>query len=175
MKTLVHFNTGVVMMALERIGRISRVKDIIGRRVIGKRIAILVDGPNMLRKEFNINLEKVRKIIEQYGDIKIAKVFLNQYASDKLVEAIINQGFMPVVTTGDIDVYLTVDAMEIIYNPHIDMLALITRDADFLPLLMKAKENGMETVVYGTEPGFSAALKNTADHVIQDVPPELIT
>ncbi|MFQ6051093.1 MAG: TIGR00288 family NYN domain-containing protein [Candidatus Hydrothermarchaeota archaeon] len=160
------------MMALERI---SRVKDIIGRRMGGKRIAILVDGPNMLRKEFNINLEKVKKIIEQYGDIKIAKVFLNQYASEKLVEAIMNQGFMPVVTTGDVDVYLTVEAMEIVYNPHVDMLALITRDADFLPLLMKAKENGMETVVYGAEPGFSTALKNAADHVIQDVQEEATT
>jgi len=31
---------------------------------------------------------------------------------------------------------------------------------------MRAKEKGKETIVVGTEPDFSAALKNTADIVI---------
>ncbi|MGD9780231.1 NYN domain-containing protein, partial [Methanomethylovorans sp.] len=45
-------------------------------------------------------------------------------------------------------------------------LALVTRDADFKPLLSKANENGKETILFGVEPGFSAALRNSADYVI---------
>jgi len=125
-----------------------------------------VDGPNMLRKEFNINLKEIREILSEYGDIKIAKVFLNQYATEKLVEAIENQGFEPVVTSGDVDVRMAVEAMEMIYNDSIDAVALVTRDADFKAVLMKAMEMGKETIIIGAEPGFSTALKNSADIAI---------
>jgi uncharacterized protein (TIGR00288 family) len=98
--------------------------------------------------------------------MRVGKVLLNQYASDKLIEAIVNQGFTPIVVAGDTDVYMAVEAMELIYNPNIDIIALMTRDADFLPIINKAKENGKETIVIGAEPGFSAALQNSADSAI---------
>jgi len=56
--------------------------------------------------------------------------------------------------------------MELIYNPVIDTIAIVTRDADFKPLLTKANEHGKETIIFGAEPGFSTALKNSADYVI---------
>ncbi|MHC1632022.1 MAG: TIGR00288 family NYN domain-containing protein [Methanotrichaceae archaeon] len=131
-----------------------------------KKIGLLVDGPNMLRKEFQIDLEEIRDILKDYGDIKIGKVFLNQYASEKLVEAIENQGFEPVICTSDVDVRLAVEGVEMVFNPVIDTIALITRDADFKPVLLKAMEHGKETIIFGAEPGFSVALRNSADYVI---------
>lgn len=131
-----------------------------------KKVGVLVDGPNMLRKEFNINLSEIREILEEYGDIKVAKVFLNQYAGEKLVEAIENQGFEPIITSGDVDVRMAVEAMEMIYNESLDAIALVTRDADFKAVLKKAMEMGKETIIIGAEPGFSTALKNSADIAI---------
>ncbi|MCK7470257.1 MAG: TIGR00288 family NYN domain-containing protein [Desulfomicrobium escambiense] len=95
-----------------------------------KKIGLLVDGPNMLRKEFQMDLEEIRDILKDYGDIKMGKVFLNQYASEKLVEAVENQGFEPVICTSDVDVRMAVEGVDMIYNPVIDTLALVTRDAD---------------------------------------------
>ncbi|TDA29765.1 MAG: TIGR00288 family NYN domain-containing protein [Archaeoglobi archaeon] len=148
--------------------RIQRIKEYLSKRKSAstKKIGVLVDGPNMLRKEFNTNLKEIRELLAEYGDIKIAKVFLNQYATDKLVEAIENQGFEPVVTSGDVDVRMAVEAMELIYNEAIDVIALVTRDADFKAVLMKAMEMGKETIIVGAEPGFSTALKNSADIAI---------
>ncbi len=131
-----------------------------------KNIALLVDGPNILRKEFKVDLDKVKKRLGKYGNVKIAKVFLDQYASDKLIEAVSNQGFEPVITSTDVDVWMAVDAIDQIYNPAIDIIALMTRDADYQPVLLKAKARGKETIVIGVEPGFSSALKNTSDKVI---------
>ncbi|RKX45595.1 MAG: NYN domain-containing protein, partial [Thermotogae bacterium] len=50
--------------------------------------------------------------------------------------------------------------------PNIDIIALATRNAEFLPIILKAKEKGKETAIIGIEPGFSAALKHAADYVI---------
>lgn len=149
--------------------KITSIKDYLPlkRKPSGqKNIGLLVDGPNMLRKEFNLDLESIKELISEHGKMRVGKVLLNQYASDKLIEAIVNQGFTPIVVAGDTDVHLAMEAMELIYNPNIDILAIMTRNADFLPLLNKTKENGKETIVIGAEPGFSVALQNTTDNSI---------
>lgn len=128
-----------------------------------KNIACFVDGPNMLRKELNVDLGKIKKKLEKHGSLRVAKVFLDQYASDKLIEAVTNQGFEVVIVPSDVDVALAVEATEFIFNPHIDTIAIVSRDSDFKPVFTKAKEHGKDTIVVGTEPDFSSAVKNTAD------------
>jgi len=137
-------------------------------------VAVFVDGPNVIRKQFDLDLDRLREDVEEFGNIKVGKVFLNQYASEKLIEAIVSQGFEPALGLGgekdkesDVDVYMAVNAMEAVYNEEIDIIVLVTRDADFLPVIQKAKEKGKETVLIGMEPGFSTALQNAADNIIE--------
>ena len=145
----------------------ERVKSKLRRKKLnGKRIGLLVDGPNMLRKEFDFDLMKVRNQLLSFGVIQIGKVFLNQFAPEKLIEAIVNQGLEPIViTTDDVDAPMAAEAMDLIYNPNIDIIALMTRDSDFQYVLLKAKSHGKGTIIVGSDP-LSVALKNTADHVI---------
>ncbi|MFA4907912.1 MAG: TIGR00288 family NYN domain-containing protein, partial [archaeon] len=131
-----------------------------------KSVAVFVDGPNILRKELDIDLEEIKRVVTGFGTIKIGKVFLNQYASNKLVEAVVNQGFESIITVGDTDVAMAVEATECIFNPNIDVIVFVTRDSDFLPALIKAKRYGKDTVVCLAEEASAAALKNTADHVV---------
>lgn len=131
-----------------------------------KNLAVFIDGPNILRKELNIDLKDVKDVLGNFGEIKIGKVFLNQYASNKLVEAVVNQGFESVITVGDIDVAMAADAVESLFNPSINAIAFVTRDSDFLPAVVKAKRYGKDTIVILAEEASATALKNTADHVI---------
>lgn len=131
-----------------------------------RNIAFFVDGPNVIRKDINIDLSSVKEKVAKYGNIKVCRVYLDQYASDKLIEAVTNQGYEPIITTGDVDVAMAVDAMQQVFNHRIQIIALMTRDIDFRPVIIKAKELGKETILVGAEPGFSTALRNTADVVI---------
>ncbi len=144
---------------------LDQVKDLI-KKPKEKNIACFVDGPNMIRKELGIDLEKVKKRLGKYGKLRIAKVFLDQFASDKLIEAVTNQGYDVVIIPSDVDVALALEASETMFSPHIDTIAIVSRDSDFKPVLTKAKEHGKDTIVVGTEPDFSSALKNSADVVI---------
>lgn len=133
-------------------------------------LALFVDGPNIIRREFNIDLDELRRIAGKYGRIVAARVFLNQHASEKLIEAIANQGFEPkVVLAGevesDVDVSVAVDIVKACFNENIDTIALASRDADYLPALQLAKEKGKKVLVIATRPGFSKALQHVADHV----------
>ena len=144
------------------------IKGIFGGSV--KNVAVFIDGPNMIRKEFNIDLKEVRERAKKYGRLIYGKVFLNQFASEKLIEAVSSQGFEPLIALGvekdqDIDVYMAAEIMEASYDKSIDVIVMVSRDTDFLPIIQKAKKKGKETVVMGSEPGFSVALRNAADHV----------
>jgi uncharacterized protein (TIGR00288 family) len=135
------------------------------------KVAFFVDGPNMIRKEFNLNLKDLRKRVEKYGRIVIGKVFLNQFASEKLIEAVANEGFESVIALGDpeqktdVDVAIAVHAMEAIQNPEIDVVALASRDADFLPLLQKIKEKGKIALLISVESGLAVSLRHAADYI----------
>lgn len=129
-------------------------------------IALLVDGPNILRKAFSIDMLEIKKELSKYGNIRIARIYLDQYASDKLIEAMVNQGFETEVTTGDVDVTMAIEAMEYVLDPDIDTIALMTRDTDYRPVLVKAKARGKKTIIIATDVAFSAALRNTADRII---------
>ncbi|MDD3159919.1 MAG: TIGR00288 family NYN domain-containing protein [Candidatus ainarchaeum sp.] len=142
----------------------KKVIDLITHRE--KRLAVFVDGPNLLRKEFGIDLDLIKKESLKFGVIKIGKVYLNQFASNKLVEAVVNQGFEPIITTTDVDVSMACDATETIFNENIDTFIFVTRDSDFLPALIKAKNKGKETIAMLSEEMSAAALKNTADKVV---------
>ncbi|MBI2543472.1 MAG: NYN domain-containing protein [Candidatus Aenigmarchaeota archaeon] len=137
-------------------------------------VGIFVDGPNMLRKEFMIDLGEVKRTATKFGRISIAKVFINQYAPEKLIEAVINEGFECIMvlgqkstdeTSADVDVSMTVAAMEAIITKDVDVIVIVTRDADFLPVMQKAKEYGKKVVTIGAESGYSMSLQNAADYV----------
>jgi len=131
-----------------------------------KNIALLVDGPNTLRKAFHLDIKQIKEEVAKYGNIRIAKIYLDQFASDKLIEAMINQGFDVEITTGDVDVTMAIEAMEYALDPMIDIIALMTRDTDYRPVLVKSRARGKKTIIVATDVAFSAALKNTADIVL---------
>ena len=135
-----------------------------------KNVAVFVDGPNIIRKEFNVNLGEIRRKAGKYGRIMIAKIFLNQYASEKLIEAIANQGFEPKImlageVESDVDVGVAVEIVKAAYNRKVDIIALGSRDADYLPAVNTAKSLGKKVVVIAAEPGFSKALQHAADYI----------
>jgi len=132
-----------------------------------RQLAVIVDGPNILRKEVSLDLQKIKGLLAELGRIKVSKVVLDKFAPQKLVEAVNNAGFDTLISSGKVEVDLSIVTMEYIFDTDIDIIVLVTRSASYIPLVYKAKEMGKEVVVVGSEPGFSVALKNAADQVFE--------
>jgi len=148
----------------------SRNRDIPNDNV--PKIALFVDGPNMLRKEFMIDLRELKKCIFKYGRVTIAKVFVNQFAPEKLIEAIINEGFEPAMILAeveaeknDVDVAVAIAAVEAAITKDVDYVAIASRDADYMPVVHMIKHHGKKVIIIGAEPGMSSGLQNGADYV----------
>ena len=133
-------------------------------------VALFVDGPNVLRNEFDVDLQDLREAAAQQGNLRVSRLYLDQNASAGLIQAAEANGFDVRVTSGDVDVRLAVDATALLFTEDIDCLAVASRDTDFKPLLETANRVGVRTVALapGTH-GRSDALSNAAhDAVLLD-------
>ncbi len=149
-----------------KVPAIKNIKTVLSKRE-QKNIAVFVDGPNLLRKEFGFDLGKLRQEISEMGKISIAKVFLNQFAPEKLIEAVSAVGMESVVTPVDCDVALATEMMKAVYNPSIDVICVVTRDGDFQPPIMEAKKHGKETIAFGVRKNLSESLINSVDKFVE--------
>jgi uncharacterized protein (TIGR00288 family) len=131
------------------------------------RVALFVDGPNVLREEFDVDLDDVRAAARAHGRLATTRLYLDEHATPGLIQAAEARGFDVVVTSGDVDVRLAVDLTRLVVEGRVDVVAVASRDTDFKPALEVANEYGLRTVAIapGTH-GRSDALPNAAtEHV----------
>jgi len=131
------------------------------------RVGLFVDGPNVLRQEFDVDLDEVRTIGESYGPLAATRLYLDENASPGLIQAGEARGFEVITTSGDVDVRLDVDATEAVTSERIDVLVIASRDTDFKPVLEVAARNAVRTVALAPgEHGKSDALQNAAQDAL---------
>lgn len=140
------------------------------RRLLGRgrdEVALLVDGPNVFREEFDVDLADLRAAGESLGRLAVARVYFDVRASSGLIQAAEAHGFSVRVTSGDVDVALAVDATELATTGTVDVLAVASRDMDFKPAMEAAARHGVRTVAVAPgEHGRSEALTAVADEAV---------
>jgi len=127
------------------------------------RVGLFVDGPNVFREEFDVDLDDLRAVADEEGRPVLTRLYLDEHATPNLLRAAEERGFAVVTTSGDVDVRLAVDATAAAVEGTIDVLVLVSRDADFKPALERAAEHGVRTVAVAPGAyGRSDALRNAA-------------
>jgi uncharacterized protein (TIGR00288 family) len=131
------------------------------------RVGLFVDGPNVFREEFDVDLDDLRDLASEEGQRAMTRLYLDEHATPKLIQAAEARGFAVVTTSGDVDVRLAVDATAAAVDGGIDVLVVVSRDTDFKPVLERAAQVGVETVAVAPGSyGRSDALKNSAQRAM---------
>jgi uncharacterized protein (TIGR00288 family) len=127
-------------------------------------VALFVDGPNVLREEFDVDLDDVRRAAEAEGPLVTTRLYLDEHATPGLIQAAEARGFEVVITSGDVDVKLAVDAARFAAEERMSVLAIASRDTDFKPVVETANGYGIRTLAIAPgEFGRSDALRNAAN------------
>ncbi|MFB6080478.1 MAG: NYN domain-containing protein [Haloferacaceae archaeon] len=141
-------------------GLLDRLRE---RGTRADRVAAFVDGPNVLREEFDVDLDEVREVAARYGRPAIRRVYLDEDAPSGLVRAAEARGFEVVVTSGDVDVRLAVDVVRTAVAGDADAIVVVSRDTDFKPAVEAANAEGLLTVAVAPGSyGRSDALRHAA-------------
>jgi uncharacterized protein (TIGR00288 family) len=126
---------------------------------------LFVDGPNVFRSEFDVDLDDVRAAATEMGRLAVCRLYLDEHATPGLIQAAEARGFEVCITSGDVDVKLAVDATAAIDD--LDVLAVASRDTDFKPVLEHAARAGLETLAIAPGAhGRSDALQNAAHETV---------
>ncbi len=133
----------------------------------GSRVGLFVDGPNVLREEFDVDLQDLRAAAEEQGTLAVTRLFLDEKAPSGLIQAAEAHGFDVRVTSGDVDVKLAVEATAAVHEADLDVLAIASRDIDFKPVVELANRTGIATVAIAPgEHGRSDALVRAAGEAV---------
>ncbi|HET7324055.1 MAG TPA: NYN domain-containing protein [Halococcus sp.] len=128
-------------------------------------VGLFVDGPNVLRSEFDVDLDDVRATTKGMGQLAVTRLYLDEHATPGLIQAAEARGFEVRITSGDVDVKLAVDATALLRD--LDVLAVASRDTDFKPVLEHAARQGVETLAIAPGAhGRSDALRNAAHEAV---------
>lgn len=149
------------------LGRLRGHSGTTGEKLVGGGVALFVDGPNVLRDEFDVDLDDLRAAASEAGELVTARLYLNEHATPGLIQAAEARGFQVVVTSGDVDVKLAVDVAAFTVEGKAGIIAVASRDTDFKPALEVANERGLGT--FAIAPGSygrSDALRNSADESV---------
>jgi uncharacterized protein (TIGR00288 family) len=129
-------------------------------------VALFVDGPNVLRSEFDVDLDEIRDEAARAGRPVCIRLYLDEHATPGLIQAGEARGFEVCVTSGDVDVKLAVDATAFVTR-GVDVLAIASRDTDFKPAFEFAARQGVRTLAIAPGSyGRSDALPNAAHEAV---------
>lgn len=130
-------------------------------------VGLFVDGPNMLREEFDVDLDDIRSAAAEAGRLAATRLYVDEHATPGLIQAAEARGFEVIVTSGDVDVKLAVDAARFAVERRAETLAIASRDTDFKPVLEIANSCGLRTLAIAPgSHGRSDALRNAATESI---------
>jgi len=127
------------------------------------RVGVFVDGPNVFREEFDVDLDEIRDTADEEGRLGVKRLYLDEGAPPELIRAAEARGFEVTVTSGDVDVKLAVYMTEFVASGELDTVVVVSRDTDFKPAVEVANRHGLRTVALAPgEHGRSDALANAA-------------
>ena len=130
-------------------------------------VALFVDGPNVLRDEFDVDLDDVRAAASDAGPLVATRLYLDEHAPPGLIQAAEARGYRVITTSGDVDVRLAVDVARFAAEVLAATVAVASRDTDFKPAVEAANEYGLATLAIAPGSyGRSDALRNAVDRGI---------
>lgn len=133
----------------------------------GPRVGVFVDGPNVLRSEFSVDLDDIRSRALTYGPLGPFRLYLDAQAPTKLIQAAEARGFEVTVTSGDVDVRLATEATAAVADRSLGVLVIASRDMDFKPAVEYARSRDVQTVAFiPGRHGQSDALTNAVDEYV---------
>jgi len=123
------------------------IKDIIKSKLKKiSNIALIVDGSSVEKGDLITQLKNIKKAVEDVGKLRTSKIVVKTLPAEEEVKRIQKLGFEIIIRASETDVYFILEAMELIYNPKIEAVAISTRNEEFLQILNKGREKGKKTI-----------------------------
>jgi uncharacterized protein (TIGR00288 family) len=143
-----------------------------------ERIAVFIDADNAPARK----IDKVLSELARYGVVNIRKAYgnwknntlkpwedlLHEYAIQPIQQFDLTKG------KNATDMALVIDVMDILYTKNIDVIALISSDCDFTPLVTRCLADGKFVIGFGERKAPSAFVNSCSRFLFLDEEESLV-
>ena len=131
-----------------------------------KKVGLFIEGEPLF-KGFNLEeLKLISKPLEELGSLRVSKIFFGHAINENMMDELVNAGYSPIMLSGDIDVHIAIELLELILEDKADIIAIVANNANYIPVLNFAREEGKETVIITDSKSKDKSLENFADILI---------
>ena len=131
-----------------------------------KKIGLFVEGGPFLKGSNLEELKLISEPLEELGSLRVFKIFFDHSINEEIMDWIVNAGFSPIMLSGDVDVHIAIEALEIMLEDKADIIAIVANNPNYIPVLNFAREEGIETIVITDSKSKDKSLENFADILI---------
>ena len=122
-------------MVLNRVGKALRIISDEDR----KKIAVVIDGPTILPDFSLAKLKSLKKALNQVGIVRTGKIITDTQISQRDSDLLKAHGFHEEIVGSDVDIHVSIRALEMMNNEGIDVIAVGTADTNLFPILSQIK------------------------------------
>ena len=148
-------------MVLNRVGKALRIISDEDK----KKIAVVIDGPTILPDFPFSKMKSLRKSLNQIGIVRTGKIITDTQISQKDSELLKAQGFSEEIVGSDVDIHVSIRALEMMNNEGIDIVAVGTADTNLFPILSQIKHK-KSLIVIIWEKDITQAIESIADIIL---------
>ena len=130
-----------------------------------KKIGVIIDGPTILPEFSFTKFKSLKKSLNQVGIVRSGKIITDTQISHKDSDLLKAQGFHEEIVGSDVDIHLSIRALELMNNEGIDIVAIGTADTNLFPVLSRIKRNKSLAVITW-EKDVTPAIESIADIIL---------
>jgi uncharacterized protein (TIGR00288 family) len=130
-----------------------------------EKIALIIDSSTLL-PDFQLKkLELLKKALEELGTIRSGKLISNIQFTRAESELIKAQGFNEEVVGSDVDIHVTLSALEFMGNELINIIGIGTTNPDLFPVFARIKEE-KKLLIVSWKDEITPSMESIADFLL---------
>ena len=110
-------------------------------------------------------LKSLKKSLSQIGTVRYGKIITDKQITQKDSDILREQGFIEEIVGSDVDIHITLRALELLNEEAIDVVAVGSSDQNLYPVLSRIKQTKSLAVI-SWENDVTPAIESLADYII---------
>ncbi|MHA1185261.1 MAG: NYN domain-containing protein [Candidatus Heimdallarchaeota archaeon] len=130
-----------------------------------KKIAIVFDGPTIFPKFQLTKLDSLKNSLKEIGTVRSGRIITDKQKTIEESDIINAQGFQEEIVGSEVDIHVSIRALEFMNNKTIDIVAVATTDTNLYPIYQRIKQEKQLVVITWKE-YVTSAIESVADYIL---------
>ncbi|NHJ48462.1 MAG: hypothetical protein FK733_11820 [Asgard group archaeon] len=129
------------------------------------KIALVIDTPSLMPDFKLTDLELLKKHLGDLGTIRAGKLISDKQFTQNESDLINSQGFREEIVGSDVDIHVSLNALEYLGNDSISIIGIGTSNYDLFPVFSRIKQD-KKLLIISWKDDITSSMESIADYIL---------